>query len=68
MEEQFITVNYGDTISVAPNSDGEAAVKIENTAFVEPARWINVAMSGYDRNHAIDDLIDALQQLRAVQD
>lgn len=67
MEETLITVDYGDKISVAPNLDGEAAVKIENTAFVESPRWISVGMTGEDRRRAIDELIDALNQLRKVQ-
>lgn len=64
MEDHHIYVSYGDKISVAPNLDGELAVKIENSAFVEPARWFNIKMSGYDRLHAIETLIGALNRLR----
>lgn len=64
MENNDITVSYGDKITVAPNPDGELAVKLQNTAFDEAARWLNVRMSGHDRLHAIDDLIDALKRLR----
>lgn len=64
MEDGFITVDYGDKITVAPNGDGELAVKIQNTAFGEPPRWLNIGMTGYDRLRAIEDLISALNRLR----
>lgn len=64
MEDNHIFVDYGDKITVAPNLDGELAVKIENSAFVGPARWLNISMTGYDRLQAIEQLIGALNRLR----
>lgn len=65
MEDDSITISNGDRITVAKDSDGESSIRIENAAFVEPPRWLRIAVAGkHDRARAIDDLIHALEQLR----
>lgn len=65
MDDDYISIQNGDEITVAKNSDGDLAVKIENKVWVEQPRWIHVSVAGdHDRTTAINNLIYALEQLR----
>lgn len=65
MDDVYISIQNGDRFTVEPNTDGDLAIKIQNTVWVEDPRWIFVSVAGaHDRAAAIDELIAALTQLR----
>ncbi|WP_407791881.1 hypothetical protein ACR5MH_1035 (plasmid) [Streptomyces sp. L7] len=69
MDDDQITITYGDEVALQADpvdrESGELAIRIQNGAFVEPARWLRVDMApGSDRTRAINQLIYSLEQLR----
>jgi hypothetical protein len=67
MDDETITISNTDAITVEPHFDGHLGIKIQDKTFVESPRWLSIAVAGrHDRARAIDDLINALTQLRDV--
>lgn len=67
MDEVAITLSYADGIEVVddPYEPGEPAVRIQNRAFVEDARWLRISMApGHDRTTMLNELIRAVEKLR----
>lgn len=64
MDEDYISIGPGDTITLSTDPDGYPAVKIQDTVFGGAPRWILSPFSGHDQAARLDALIDALTQLR----
>ena len=67
MDEDALNLSYGDGIEVVddPYDPGVPAVRIQNRAFVEDARWIRTSMApGHDRTSMLNELIRAIEKLR----
>ena len=59
-----LIIDRGDHCVLATDSDGFPAIRIQNAAFVEEPRWLGCYVTGPDRSRYINELIDALVQLR----
>ena len=59
-----ITINPGETFTVAPNVDCDRAIRIQNAAFVAEPRWLTINIGGGGRERHLRDLISALTELR----
>lgn len=67
MDDDYINIANGDTFTLAPDPYGDGAwcIKIQNTVWVEDPRWLLFSVAGaYDRKQSINQLIDALTELR----
>ena len=63
-----IGLDYGDKIEVAPDEEGDLAIKITQTAWVEEPQWIRFCRSKHDRDSLIDELIEALEKIQKAAD
>lgn len=61
---EYVTINPGDVFSVGSSPDGEPGIRIEQTAFVEPDRWITFGDS-FDDVRRMRELAVALHELAA---
>ncbi|MGP9651970.1 hypothetical protein ACT3TP_15970 [Glutamicibacter sp. AOP38-B1-38] len=68
MEQEGLYVEYGDTFKVTKDPDGYKAIRVNNSAWVEEPRWLHFGNIDGDKRRLIEDLIYALEQLRASQD
>lgn len=64
MDDDFISIGAGDSITVSEDQDGYPAIKIQDTVFGEPPRWLLFHFPGGDQQDRIDSLIGALTELR----
>lgn len=65
MNEENIVITNGDRITIVNDEDGEAAICIQNTVWVEDPRFILFGVAGkHDREAAINELIYALERVR----
>lgn len=67
MDDDYISIQPGDTITVAEGPDGHPAIKVENSAWIEPPRWLLFQFPGHDQTARIDELIGALVELRDAE-
>lgn len=67
--DEGIRIENGDTFTVEPHYDDRPGIKIQNTVWVEEPYWIDVVVAGkHDRIQAINELIYALEKLRAAEE
>jgi hypothetical protein len=62
-----LIIDRGDGFTVTTDGDGYPAVRIQNKAFVEEPRWLACYVTGPDRRRYLDELIDALVELRDTE-
>lgn len=64
MDDDYISIGPGDSITVTEDQDGYPAIKIQDTVFGVPSRWLLFHFPGGDQQDRIDILIGALTELR----
>lgn len=64
MDDDYLTIAPGDRFTVELDADGFPAIKIANAAFDDAPRWLLFKFPGDDQAMRIDELIDALTELR----
>lgn len=62
---EYVTISGGDVFSVGSSPDGEPGIRIEQTAFVEPDRWLTFGDNGFDDVRRMRELAAALHELAA---
>lgn len=67
MDDDYISIGPGDTITVTEDPDGYPAIKIQDTVFEEEPRWLLFHFPGGDQATRIDELIGALVELRDAE-
>jgi hypothetical protein len=66
MDDDYITIEPGDRFTVERDVDGYLAVKIQDAVWVSQPRWLLFHFPGFDQRSRIDELIDALTELRSA--
>lgn len=68
-DDDFISIGPGDQVRVVRDEDlGQHVIRIQNAAFAERPRWLWFETVGkVDRERQINELIHALEQLRATE-
>lgn len=67
MYDESITISPGDTFTVGTDEDGYPAIKIQNTVWIEPARRLRFGHHDGDQAARLNELIDALVELRDTE-
>ncbi|MBK9156773.1 MAG: hypothetical protein IPM11_01355 [Micropruina sp.] len=64
-DEQYLNIEHGDELRAMIDPNGCAAIRVRNTVWQQPDRWLYV--DTIERGRKIDALIAALTALRAIQ-
>lgn len=63
-DEQYLNIEHGDELRAMIDPNGCAAIRVRNTVWQQPDRWLYV--DTIERGRKIDALIAALTALRAI--
>ena len=66
MDDEYLMIEHGDELAAMIDPNGCAAIRVRNTVWQQPDRWLHI--DSIERGRKIDALIAALTKLRGMDE